>query len=102
MVKVHPSYGRTDEVVHAGTTQLAYDVSTSVQVLKAPTATTPGTCKSKLIETVLVVVPSLAVTRIVVVPGILVAAVITTSALGLFAVAAIPGTTVVPSTKLIL
>ena len=59
----------------------------------------PGAGMLKLIEIVLVVVPSSAVIKIVVVPGILVAAVITAVALGLFAVAAIVGTTVVPSAK---
>ena len=56
----------------------------------------PSAGMLKLIETLLVVVPSSAVIMIVVVPGILVAAVITAVALGLLGVAAIVGTTVVP------
>ena len=59
----------------------------------------PSAGMLKLIETVLVVVPSSAVIKIVVVPGILVASVIAIVAFALLGVAAIVGTTVVPPAK---
>ena len=59
----------------------------------------PASKATKLIVTVLVVVPSSAVIRIDVVPGILVASVTTLVALGSVGVATTEGTVVVPPGK---